>query len=368
MKRLMGVINLDAEQDLLGELTYFRCGAAVPFGGRYRLIDFVLSNMVHAQISEIAVFTRRKYRSLMDHLGNGKAWDLDHVKGGLFILPPDWNDPTDISKGELQHFHNNRDFFARGQADHVLITGSQHVSTVDFEEVFTQHLNTNADVTVVYQHNEKMVTDTPFSKKLTIDKTGHVRDLTNDQKNPNYYMNMYIIKKDLLLELVDSCIARGKSFLFEEGIIPRADKLKIGSYAYNGYLAVIDSLSAYYQQSMKLLSDQHFEELFLSKKPLLTKIKNEPPTVYKRGSNATNSLIANGCVIEGKVSNSILFRGVKVERGAVIENSVIMQRCVIKKGTVLKNVVLDKDITLTPNKTLIGADKQPYVLAKRKVI
>ncbi|WP_368505569.1 glucose-1-phosphate adenylyltransferase subunit GlgD [Alkalihalophilus sp. As8PL] len=368
MNRLMGVINLDAEQDLLGELTYFRCGAAVPFGGRYRLIDFVLSNMVNANMSEIAVFTRRKYRSLMDHLGNGKAWDLDHVKGGLFILPPDWNDPTDISKGELQHYHNNRDFFARGHADHVLITGSQHVSRIDFEEVFNHHLHTKADVTVVYQHNPSILSDNRFSKKLVIDEKGHATALSNDSDNPNHYMNTYVIKKDLLLDLVDSCISRGKSFLFEEGIMTNADRLHITSYSYNGYLAVIDSLPSYYQESMKLLSDQHFAQLFLSEKPLLTKIKNEPPTVYKKGSKVRNSLLANGCVIEGEVTNSILFRGVKVESGAIIENSIIMQRCIVEKGTVLRNVILDKDITLTSNKTLIGAYTQPYVVAKRKVI
>lgn len=137
---VMGVINLDNEQDFLNELTYFRCGAAVPFGGRYRLIDFVISNMTNAGLIDIAVFTRKKYRSLMDHLGKGKAWDLDMKYGGLFILPPDWNDPTDISKGDLQHFHNNLDYFRRGKADYVLISGSQHVCNINYQEVYEQHL------------------------------------------------------------------------------------------------------------------------------------------------------------------------------------------------------------------------------------
>ncbi len=364
----MGVINLDAEQDLLGELTYFRCGAAVPFGGRYRLIDFVLSNMVHANLNEISVFTRRKYRSLMDHLGTGKDWELGHLKGGLFILPPDWNDPTDISKGELQHFHNNRDFFNRGQADHVLITGSQHVCTIDFKKVFDHHLKTDADVTAVYHPNSNSLGANPFSMKLEIDGYGRATSLMNDPHNPNHYMNMFIIKKSLLLDVVDSCISRHKSFLFEEGIMEHADTLKISTYAYDGYLAVIDSLASYYQHSMHLLDHKKFEGLFLREKPLLTKIKNEPPTVYKEGSHVSNSLLANGCTIEGQVENSILFRGVKVEPGAVIENSIIMQRCVISSGTVLRNVILDKDITLTPNQTLIGATEQPYVVAKRRVI
>ena len=134
MDRIAGIINLDHEQDALGELTYFRCTAAVPFAARYRLIDFTISNMVNSGIESIAVFVRKKFRSLLDHLEQGKAWDLDRNRGGLFILPPDWNDPTDISRGDLQHFHNNIDFINRVLADYIVVTGSQNICNINFQK------------------------------------------------------------------------------------------------------------------------------------------------------------------------------------------------------------------------------------------
>ncbi len=198
MSKLMGVIHLDGEQDLLKELTYFRCGAAVPFGGRYRLIDFVLSNMVNARIRDIAVFTRRKYRSLMDHLETGKSWDLDRKRGGLFILPPDWNDPTDFSQGELQHFHNNRDFFDRGSADYVLITGTQHICNIDYDKVFQEHLRSGSDVTVIYQPISHLEHEHRYEKKLDLDENRFCNKYYNRSTNHNLYMGMFIIKKSTI--------------------------------------------------------------------------------------------------------------------------------------------------------------------------
>lgn len=364
----MGVVHLDNEQDLLKELTYFRCGAAVPFGSRYRLIDFVLSNMVNSQIFEISVFTRKKYRSLMDHLGNGKPWDLDRKRGGLFILPPDWNDPTDLSRGDLQHFHNNRDFFDRSLADYVLITGTHHICNINYEKVFHEHLKTGADVTAIYQPVPSLEHEHMTEKKLEISADGKVTNITTDSHNKNVFMDMFIIKKTLLLELVDYCIARKKENLLHDGIIANLDRLTVRPYEYNGYLAVVNSIESYYKHSLSLLDIDVYTQLFLTRKPIFTKPKDEPPTKYTKTAQPRNSIFANGCVIEGQVENSILFRGVHVHKNAVVRNSIIMQRCEIQEGTVLENVILDKDIVISPNRTFIGAPENPYVFAKRKVM
>ncbi|MFC0472377.1 glucose-1-phosphate adenylyltransferase subunit GlgD [Halalkalibacter kiskunsagensis] len=368
MEKLMGVIHLDSEQDLLKELTYFRCGAAVPFGSRYRLIDFVLSNMVNSTVFDIAVFTRRKYRSLMDHLGTGKPWDLNRKRGGLFILPPDWNDPTDLSKGDLQHFHNNRDFFDRGLADYVLITGSHHICNIDYQKVFQEHLAYGADVTAIYKSVKTLEDEHAIEKKLELDVNGNVSNITTDANNHNLFMGMYILKKSLLIELIDYCIARQKENLLLDGIIANLNRLTVRPYEYRGYLSVINSIESYYKHSMSLLDIDVYTQLFLNRKPIYTKPKDEPPTKYTKSAITNNSLLANGCVIEGTVENSILFRGVHVHKGAVIRNSIVMQRCEIKEGTLLDNVVLDKDIVLSPNRTFIGAPENPYIVAKRKIL
>ncbi|WP_413374662.1 glucose-1-phosphate adenylyltransferase subunit GlgD [Alkalihalobacillus sp. 1P02AB] len=368
MKKMLGVIQLDHENDLLKELTYFRCVAATPFASRYRLIDFVLSNMVTAQVHEVALFARKKYRSLMDHLGTGQPWDLNRKNGGFFILPPDWNDPTDRSLGDLQHFHNNRDFFMRSQADYVLISGSTHLCTIDYQAVFEQHLQTNADVTLIYHPDYKTSAHNQNKLKLQFNKKGAVQALINDQQNPHLFMNMYIISKKVLLELVDYCISNHKSDLLLDGVFAHLDHLAIHSYAYDGYHAVIDSVESYYKYSMELLQDINYQKLFLQANPIFSKIKDEPPTQYKKGAKVSHSLIANGCIVEGTVKNSILFSGVHVQKGAIVENSIIMQRCTIQHSSQLSHVILDKNIQVTPYQRRKGTIEAPYLIAKSQVI
>ncbi|WP_078552546.1 glucose-1-phosphate adenylyltransferase subunit GlgD [Bacillus alkalicellulosilyticus] len=368
METMLGVINIDNENDYLKELTYFRCGATTPFGGRYRLIDFPLSNMTNSGIHEIAVFARRKYRSLMDHLGTGSSWDLDRKHGGLFILPPDWHDPSDISKGDLQHFHNNRDFFERSVSKYVLITGSQHVCNIDYRQAFKQHLETNADVTIIYKTINELEEEHQLCHKLAVDEAKKVTEITNDHANPNVAMGTFIIKKSLLLELVDYCIARGMENFFIDGIIHQLPALAVYGYEYKDYLAVINSIQSYYKHSMSLLQPAVYRDVFFNHQTIYTKVKDQPPAKYIKGSSVKNSLIANGCVIEGEVENCILFRGVHVKKGASIKNSIIMQRCEINENVTLQNVILDKDVCLNPDRTLVGVMEQPFVVAKRKVI
>ncbi|REJ09932.1 glucose-1-phosphate adenylyltransferase subunit GlgD [Halobacillus trueperi] len=368
MDRIAGIINLDHEQDMLDELTYFRCGAAVPFGGRYRMIDFAISNMTNSRIESVAVFARRKYRSLMDHLEQGKAWDLDRKRGGLFILPPDWNDPTDISRGDLQHFHNNIDFINRTLANYIVVSGSQHICNINYQDVLQEHKNSGADVTVIYKKVDELYPEHQRAHKLDVDENNRVTAIHNDHSNNNVYMDMYIIEKDLLYNLIEKCIAHGCSHFFLDGIKAQLPEINIHAYEYHGGHALVNSVESYYRNSAKLLNPEEHDELFKDDAPVFTKIKNEAPSNYTATSNVSNTMVANGCVIEGHVEDSILFRGVKVAEGAVIKNSIIMQRCEIDSNVVLENVILDKDCNISNGKTLIGAPEKPYVVAKRRTM
>lgn len=365
MDRIAGIINLDHEQDLLDELTYFRCGAAVPFAGRYRLIDFTISSMTNSRIETVAVFTRRKFRSLMDHLEQGKAWDLDRKRGGLFILPPDWNDPTDISRGDLQHFHNNIDFINRALADYIVVTGSQNVCNINFQDVLQEHKESNADVTVIYKNVDELYPEHRLAHKLSIDDRNRVTDIHNDQKSKQVYMDMYLIKKDYLYELIEDCIAHGCTNLFLDGIKAKLANIHIHAYEYKGMHALINSVESYYRHSKSLLDTSNHEKLFKEKAPIYTKVKNQAPTKYLPNANVKNTLVANGCLINGQVEDSILFRGVKIAKGAVIKNSIIMQKCDIASDAVLENVIIDRDCDISAGCTLIGAPEKPFVVAKR---
>ncbi|BFH60693.1 MULTISPECIES: glucose-1-phosphate adenylyltransferase subunit GlgD [Paenibacillus] len=367
MKQLMGVINLDHELELLGELTYFRCGAAVPFAGRYRLIDFVMSNMMHAGVLDIALFVRRKYRSLLDHLGEGRPWDLDRKRGGLFILPPDWNDPTDVSSGEMQHIHNNQDFFERGSAEYVIYSGSQHLSNVDFCDAYAYHLEQEADVTLIYTKIDRLQPEHQQCIRLDVDENGRVTDIHHEREHSNIYMEMFIMEKRRFLHLAKQCIAHGESHFFRDAIHKNRSRLKIAGYEYKGYHAVINSLESYYRNSMDLLQPEKYNSLF-REQPVHTKIKYEVPARYLQTAEVSNSLVANGCQIGGTVENSILFRGVQVKEGARIHNSIIMQKCVIHGDVKLENVILDKDVIISRGRKLQGDVRKPFVVAKDTAI
>ncbi|GAE30451.1 glucose-1-phosphate adenylyltransferase subunit GlgD [Halalkalibacter hemicellulosilyticus] len=368
MDTMMGVINLENERDFLNELTYFRCGAAVPFAGRYRLIDFTLSNMVQSDITEVAIFTRNKYRSLMDHLGTGADWNLDRRYGGLFILPPDWNDPTDISKGDLRHFHNNRDYFERSNSDYILISGSQFVATCDYKEAFQLHLETNADVTLITTYISENKPEHQAYMRIEQDEHNRVTHMTHDKTNPQLFTGAYIITKKCLMKLVDQCIAYHQENLFTNGIIDNLDSLIVQSYDHRGYSSFINSIESYYRHNMHLLSANHYKNLFYQNPFVLTKISNEPPTKYRKEAKVMSSLLANGCDIKGNIKNSVLFRGVKVQEGATIKNSIIMQNCTVQANAYLENVILDKDVNISEGQTLVGSVDKPYVVPKRKIV
>ncbi|WP_059103909.1 glucose-1-phosphate adenylyltransferase subunit GlgD [Shouchella shacheensis] len=367
MESMIGLINLDQERDFLNELTYFRCGAAVPFGGRYRLIDFTLSSMVDAGISEVAIFAPSKYRSLMDHLGSGENWGLARRNGRLFILPPDWHDPTDLSAGDLRYFHNNRDFFARSASAHVLISGSQFLSNDSYQAAFAQHLELDADVTLLSTEMDP-TDDHRGCSRLEVDENHNVTALTYEPENRLLFTGAYIIKKRKLLALVDECIARHKQNLFHEGVKGNLHSLRVKHHVQNGYAVFITSIKSYYRQHMNLLNCKNFKELFYQAPRIRTKISNEPPTQYLGQASAQTALVANGCVIEGSVEKSVLFRGVHVHKGSRVKNSIVMQRCIIEEGVYLENVILDKDVTIASGQTLIGSSDKPYVIAKRQTV
>lgn len=371
MLDVMGVINLGNEQDSLKELTYFRNQASVPFGGRYRLIDFTLSNMVNSGVRDIAILTMKKYRSLMDHLGTGKDWELDRKRGGLFILPPSYYYTDQEYLGDLQNFYEHLDFLLRGNQQYVIITGGSIVANIDYRPIFYFHQQNESDITLIYKEIENSALQTGL-KKIGVDEEGRVVKITDENGSfsdrKKVYMDMMIMKKSLLLNLIESCAKNRKCNLLKDGIISNLDELKVYGYPYKGYMANINSINSYYQHSLQLISENAWKELFYQPRLIYTKIKNEPPAKYLENSSVRNSLIVNGSVIEGRVENSIIFRGVKVGKGAYIKNSIILQKSDIGENAIIENAILDKKVKVMANKEIRGTLENPYVVPKRLTI
>ncbi|GGF86831.1 glucose-1-phosphate adenylyltransferase subunit GlgD [Paenibacillus abyssi] len=368
-KQLMGVINLIHEPDELEALTAGRCLATVPFGARYRLIDFTLSSMVNSGISKVAVFAHTKYRSLMDHVGSGRHWDLHNRQSGLFILPPIADDMSDLRKGDLYHFFQHRDYFMRSQADYVVIARSHMICNIDLSAVLEDHLARGADITVVCKKQDDHLSGK--ARKVKLDPDGRViamQDHYGRLQSDLVSMEMYVMKKDLLLDLVETSLAQGQDHLVRHAIMSRLDQLQVNGYLYNGYLGIINTITSYYRNSMQLLKPEIWRELFFEPGPIYTKVKDEPPACYLEGGKTSNSLIANGCVIEGTVINSILFRGVKVNKGAVVRNSIVMQNGEIGIGSSIDHVILDKEVQIEAGRDIRGVTDSPFIAVKRKVI
>lgn len=374
MKNVIGVINLGKSQNLLDDLTRNRSIASVPFAGRYRLIDFALSNMVNSGISKVAVFTLNKSRSLTDHLGSGKDWDLDRKHGGLFILPPSINFLHEEYKGDLQNFHGHIDYFRRSsKEEYVIVSRSHMVCNINFQDALKHHIDAKADVTVLYKSKELKPEACNTCLQVEMDSKGRVLHMPTLQEAEetrlrNVYMETFIINKSLLVELIEDNVAQEKYDMTSGVILDNLSKMRVVGYEHHGHLAVVNSTASYYRESMRLLNPAVWKDLFYKPGLIYTKIKDEPPVKYMERADVRSSMIANGCIIQGTVENSILFRGVKVGPGAVIRNSIIMQDCEIGAGAHIENMILDKEVQIQNGKMMFENQDRPLVIDKRSVI
>lgn len=367
MRNLMGIISLAEPTEGLGELTGHRTLGAVPFGGRYRLIDFALSNMVNAGIRNVGILLSDRFGPLLDHVKDGKEWDLNRQREGMFLLPPPAKaEGSAVNTANLFNLLHNRSYLEKSRQKYVLFAGSNMITNLNYLDAFHFHVEKGADVTVIYNQSCNLAQNPPYTAIVTA-ADGKVLDLaihTQQGTGHKVSMNMYILSKDLLIELMDHCSSRQKRDLFTDGILPRLSELKIYGYEHQGYIGAIHSLKTYYQHSMELLKPDVWEELFYRHGQINTKVKHEAPVRYLEGSKVSNSLIASGCTIEGTVENSILFRGVEVGPGVVIKDSIVMQKAKLGPGVILKNVILDKDVTISAGKNLTGDPSFPLVINK----
>jgi len=369
MNTMMGVILTGAKNNRLKELSLERSIAAVPVGGEYRAIDFVLSNMVNSGITNIGVLTQYNYRSLMDHLGSGKEWDLDRKNKGLFIFPPYLSEfGTGWYKGSADAMYSNLSFFQRSDEEYVLIGHGYAVYNMDFEPMLEQHIQTGADITIACRDmSDISVEDQKMLGLVELNDEGRITDFKEKSVNPKSTigsMGVYILRRTFLIDLLQDSAAKGLTDFVYDIIIRQTDNLKIHAYMFNGYWRPLNSIQLYYRTNMELLNPKVRQELLMDRRKIYTKVKDEPPAKYNEEANVHNSIVADGCIIEGTVENSILFRGVRVMKGVVIKNSLILQGTTVERNAHLNYCILDKGVTITEGKTLNGDVEWPLIVGK----
>lgn len=365
----VGVIFSNIHDENIPQLSRHRTMASIPFGGRYRLIDFALSNMVNAGITTVGLVTKYNYQSLIDHLGSGKDWDLARKDGGIILLPP-YSDETDTPyTNRLEALKGITGFLMRRKEDYVVISDCDGVARIDISDVVRYHVEKHADITMVY-HQEVGENDSPYFISLTPDDTGRIKSL---QINPkvtgeyNLYVNIMVITREFLLSIIQDAITRGLSSFGRDILVKNVNTLKIYGYQFNGYYAGVKSVKKYYQHSMELLNRDVRAELF-GARDIYTKVRDSAPSKYSEDAVVKDSLISDGCIIEGRVENCILFRGVKVGKGSVIKNSIIMQDTVIGSGVELDCVLTDKNVVIRDRRHLAGCEVEPYFIAKGRML
>ncbi len=362
---VMGIVFTNANEDLLPELTAGRSMASVPFGGRYRIIDFALSNLVNAGISKVGVVTKENYQSLMDHIGSAKSWDLDRKNGGLHILPPYGNASAGVYKGRIDALRGVHQFLENSSEQYVVLYDSNTALNIDIDEMIEQHISSAADITIAYKHG---IMPSNHMDVMALElEDGRIRHASlHEYDNPecNFSLGIMVMARSLLISLVNSAASENKRYLSRDVIMPNIDALRICGYEFTGYAGVMDSAQSYADANMKLLCPEVRRDLFNSERPIYTKIKDAMPTRYGVAANVTNSLIADGCVIEGTVKNCILFRGVKVGKGARLENCIVMQGSEIGNNAELKYVTIDKAAKIGFNRELCGAPSY-YIFIKK---
>ena len=373
MKSVMGIIYTNKDDLSLRELTSQRSVAALPLAGRYRVVDFVLSSMVNSGVRNVGVIMQRNYRSLMDHLGSGKEWDLHTRNNGLFLLPPFVTQETGGEYlGVLDALRANFDYLRRSKQRLALLTNSNMVFNMNFEPMIRQHEQTDADITLLYTKVRRDMELSSAGKHthafLNVEKDGRISDMEVNPNAANYdtmYMNVLLIKRTLLMHLVDGAAAHGEHDINRELIQPaiKSGSLKVYGYEFEGYYRRIETIKSYFRCNMDLLDYNVRQELF-KKSPVYTKTRDDVPAVYREGNNVKNSLVADGCVIEGSVENCVLFRGVHIGRNASVKNAIIMQDSEIEDSVELENVILDKNVTVRAHGRLIGQVQYPIVIGK----
>ncbi len=373
----LGIIFPNSYDNQVPELVIERLMASIPFASRYRMIDFLLSSMVNCGIDNISVIVRKNYRSLMRHLGSGRTWDLARKNGGLNIVPPFAERTVKVYNGRVEALASILDFLKAQKEKYVFISDANIAANFDFNEMLTAHKNSGADVTIAYKQEEipygfmnlqpTTTTDLYYTLSLEGDRVTDIQINPKEYGPQNFSMNIYLIERELLIQKISDAYVRGYMYFERDILAPQLNTLKVCGFEYKGYSVRISDIKNYFDENMKLLDNDNLDALF-GRSRIYTKVRDDNPTRYIGSAKVKNAMVADGCVIEGEVENCILFRGVKIGKGAKVRNCILMQDTVVEGNAEVEYMITDKEVTITSGKTIKGTDSFPVFIAPYKTV
>ena len=366
MNTMHGIIFSYEKKTGLRELIEHRIHGSLPFAGDYRVVDFMLSNMVNAGVRDVGIIMHGKCQSLLNHLGSGKSWDLSRNYGGLTLLPAfayaEHRENSGQFRGKMEALGCVRDYLRSIRQEYTVLADSDVVINLPLEDVLQRHIAAEADITAVCTSTLGGSQDVYFQ----LDDNGRIIDTAYDLFAPSGYrcLNLFVMKTELLLRLVDECMAHNRYSFQHHVLQDKVEELYLNAYVWDGYSAHIDTIQSYYQRSMEMLQPALREELFCSRRPIYAKENGSPSTYIDPDGVCVDSLIADGCNIQGSVKRCVVFRGVQVEKGADVENCILFKGTVVKKGAIMRHVITDKHVVISENRTLMGSENYPLVIGR----
>lgn len=372
----LGIIFPNSYDSLVPDLVSERLMASIPFASRYRMCDFMISSMVHCGIDNISILVRKNYHSLLDHLGNGREWDLARKNGGLNIVPPFAQKQIKVFSGRIEALESIRGYLIKQTEKYVILSDANIAVNFDFNALLDAHIKSGADVTMAYRKQEipqsliRQSTagmDLYYALGINGDRVSKIYINPKESGEMNFSLNIYVIDRELLIRMVDEAYLHGDVYFVRDILEKKIDQLDVRGFCYDGYVAHIHDMNSYFEENMRLLKEENINALF-SGNQIYTKIRDDNPTRYINGAKAKNVMVADGCVIEGEVENSVLFRGVKIGKGAKVKNCVLMQDTVIEDNASVEYVITDKNVTISEGKSLTGNDTFQVYVAKGQVV
>ena len=368
---VMGIIF--ANDAYLDALTTKRTMGSLPFGGRYRQVDFALSNLCAAGVRHVGIISRHNYQSLMNHIGSGEEWGLELEEGGLEFLTPYAMSNKDSYRGKLESLYSAMDFLTYGKDDdYVIMTDSAILSNIDLQDVLASHIASGRDITVVTKDGIANGSK-QLDLALKLDDRGEVVDIAVDYAASADYvasMDIFVLSRMWLVEQVKEHIARNLYHMDRNLVMGLWQKgeISINVYSFRGIALYNETIPEYFRNSMRLLDKQVRHDLFFYNHPVFTKVRDRVPTYYGEDCEIENCVVADGCVLEGEVEDSILFRQVTVCEGAEVEHCIIMNDSVVGEGAKLEYVILDKDVVVSPGARLCGTPNNPVIIKRGEVV
>ncbi len=374
----LAIIFANSYDNEVPSLVNERLMASIPFAGRYRLIDFTLSSMVECGIDNVSIIVKKNYRSLMRHLGSGRPWDLVRKNGGLNIVPPYAEKGIKVYNGRVEAVASIVEFLKVSKEQYVFMCDSNIAYNFDFADMIRAHQESGADVTIAYKNEPipygfmnlqtTQTTDLYYTFDLDGDKITQINTNSKEYGPQNLSMNLYLIEREKLIAQIERAYAQGHVFYERDVLAPMLGTDKICGYEFKGYSARITDMVSYFDENMKLLNPENLNALFDGFN-VYTTVRDDNPARYCSGSKVANSLIADGCLIEGEVDNCVLFRGVHVGKGTRIKNCILMQDTVIAGNCDIEYCIMDKEVTVASGKSIKGDKTFPvFVPAYKKIL